>query len=74
MLVLTRRSRESLKVGDDVEITILGIQGNSVRIGVLAPKDVPVHREEVYERIKAELTTRPQWALQEVNATRSLPE
>jgi len=66
MLVLTRRSREYLKIGDDVKITILGVQGNSVRIGVLAPKAVPVHRSEVYERIKAELGARPQWALEEV--------
>lgn len=68
MLVLTRRSRESLKVGDNVKITILGIRGNTVRIGVLAPESVPVHREEVYERIKAELGERWQWGLEEVDA------
>ena len=67
MLVLTRRSRESLKVGDDVTITILGIKGDSVRIGVSAPRSVTVHREEIYERIQHEIAARPHWALEEVD-------
>ena len=54
MLILTRRVGEGLKIGDEVEVTILGIKGNQVRIGILAPKEVPVHREEVYRRIRAE--------------------
>lgn len=54
MLVLTRRNGESLYVGDGIKFTILGIQGHQVRIGILAPKDVPVHREEIYERIQKE--------------------
>lgn len=54
MLILTRRIGETLMVGDDVTITVLGVKGNQVRIGVNAPKDVAVHREEIYERIQKE--------------------
>ncbi len=52
MLILTRRVGESLKVGDDITITVLGVKGNQVRIGVSAPRDVAVHREEIYNRIQ----------------------
>ena len=54
MLILTRRVGETLVVGDDVTVTVLGVKGNQVRIGVKAPRDVSVHREEIYERIKNE--------------------
>lgn len=54
MLILTRRVGETLVIGDDVTVTVLGIKGNQVRIGVKAPKDVPVHREEIFERIRVE--------------------
>lgn len=54
MLILTRRVGETVMVGNDVTVTVLGVKGNQVRIGVNAPKDVAVHREEIYERIKKE--------------------
>lgn len=54
MLILTRRVGETVMIGDDVAITVLGVKGNQVRIGVTAPKDVAVHRQEIYERIRKE--------------------
>jgi carbon storage regulator len=54
MLILTRRVGETLMIGDEVTVTVLGVKGNQVRIGVNAPKDVSVHREEIYRRIEEE--------------------
>jgi len=54
MLILTRKVNESLKVGDDVTVTVLGIKGAQIRIGISAPLDVAVHRQEVFERIQQE--------------------
>ena len=58
MLVLTRRINETLLIGDDVKITVLGVKGNQIRLGIDAPKDVTVHREEVYNRIQADKDNR----------------
>lgn len=55
MLILTRRNGEALKIGDEVSVTVLGVKGNQVRLGVNAPNDVSVHREEIFLRIQAEL-------------------
>jgi carbon storage regulator len=54
MLILTRRAGESIMVGHEVIVTVLGINGNQIRIGIDAPREIAVHRREVYERIKAE--------------------
>ena len=53
MLILTRRPRESVKIGDDITVTVLGVRGNQLRLGFSAPQNVAVHREEVYERIQS---------------------
>ncbi len=64
MLILTRKVGETLKIGDDISVTVLGVKGNQVRIGVDAPRDVGVHRKEIYDRIHddssdADSTTTP---------------
>lgn len=60
MLILTRRPGETIRIGDDIEVVVLGVKGNQVRIGVTAPRDTEVHREEIYQRIHgAELRHQP---------------
>lgn len=51
MLILTRKPGETIRIGEDIEVVVLGVKGNQVRIGVTAPRDTEVHREEIYERI-----------------------
>jgi carbon storage regulator len=53
MLILTRRLGENIRIGDNISVAVLGVRGSQVKIGVDAPKDVPVHREEIYQRIKS---------------------
>lgn len=54
MLILTRRVGETVKIGDDVDVTVLGVKGTQVRVGINAPKKITVHRQEIWERIKRE--------------------
>jgi carbon storage regulator len=58
MLILTRKVGEALKIGDEVTVTVMGVKGNQVKIGIDAPKDVAVHREEIYEKVQAEKAQR----------------
>jgi carbon storage regulator len=60
MLILTRRVNETLMIGERVTVTVLGVKGNQVRLGIDAPRDVEVHREEIYKRVQAEKAQQPE--------------
>lgn len=64
MLILTRRPGEAIRIGDDVEIYVVAVNGNQIRLGIKAPKSVPVHREEIYARINAQSVTPPSGSTQ----------
>jgi carbon storage regulator len=74
MLILTRRTGETVMIGNEVTLTVLGVKGNQVRIGINAPKSVPVHREEIYERIKRELQGDVNGNVQEEQTAAKKPE
>jgi carbon storage regulator len=68
MLILTRRQDESLRIGDEVTITILGIRGKQIRLGVMAPTNISVHRQEIYERMQRELAAQAPYPRNEMPA------
>tara|TARA_B100001250_G_C19511520_1_gene661912 strand:+ start:508 stop:732 length:225 start_codon:yes stop_codon:yes gene_type:complete len=72
MLILTRRVGESLRIGDEISVTVLGIKGSQVRIGVNAPKSISVHREEVYDRINDQKATKRDFEEKNKNSDENL--
>lgn len=72
MLVLTRKAEEGIIIGDDIKITIIDVKGNSIRIGIDAPRHMKVHRQEVYDKIKEENREATQWELADLSALSSI--
>lgn len=72
MLVLTRKAGEGIIIGDDVKITIIEVKGGGIRIGIDAPRDMKVHRQEVYDKIKQENQEATQWDIVDLNALSSM--
>lgn len=71
MLVLTRKVHQSIMIGDEIEVVVLEVRGEQVRVGIRAPKDVPVHRKEIYEQIQTENVTAAQTQPEDVPDSRS---
>ncbi|MCU7711870.1 MULTISPECIES: carbon storage regulator CsrA [Priestia] len=74
MLVLTRKLNETIKIGDEIEVTVLAVNGDQVKLGIQAPKSVDIHRQEIYEEIRNENTSASQITLHAIDMLKQLPK